>query len=410
MARRRTFGYVRRLPSGRWQASYLDEPTRDRVVAPSTFATKTDANLWLASVETDMVRGDHLRPELARRPFAEWAEEWLHSLHVKPKTYVGYESSLRNHVLPVFANRPIADISYRECKAFVDRLLRDGLAPGTVGEARKILRLVLGEALRSDAIRRNPADGLRIPRGTRQEMVFLTPAQVMRLADEIANPPRPRSHPRKSWPAYGLLVRLAAWSGLRAGEMAALRVGRFDHRAGRLEVAESVQEIHGALIYGPPKTYARRGVDLPEELASELADHLDGRASHRDALIFTAPGGGPLRHHNFYKRLFKPAVLRADLDRRTRFHDLRHTAAALMIAEGAHLLAVKERLGHSTIQVTADRYGHLFPSLEEALTSRLSATYRAAVNDAPSVVPNGHEAHTVVSAVHTDASSLPGAS
>jgi integrase len=197
-------------------------------------------------------------------------------------------------------------------------------------------------------------------------MVFLTPAQVMRLADQIANPPTPRSHPRKTWPAYGLLVRLAAWSGLRAGEIAALRVGRFDHRAGRLEVAESVQEIHGALIYGPPKTYARRRVDLPEEVASELADQVDGRASDPDALIFTAPGGGPLRHHNFYKRFFKPAVLRADLGPRTRFHDLRHTAAALMVAEGAHLLAVKERLGHSTIQVTADRYGHLFPSLEEA--------------------------------------------
>lgn len=382
MARRRTFGYVRKLPSGRWQASCLDDRTGARVAAPSTFATKADASLWLASVETDMARGEHLRPELARRPFGEWAHEWLHSLHVKPKTYVGYESSLRNHVLPVFADRPIADISYRECKAFVDGLLGDGLAPGTAGEARKILRLVLGEALRSDAIRRNPADGLRIPRGTRQEMMFLSPAQVIRLASEIANPPRPPSHPRRTWPAYGLLVRLAAWSGLRAGEIAALRVGRFDRRAGRLEVAESVQEIHGALVCGPPKTYARRRVDLPTELARELAEHIDRRGCDPDAPIFTAPGGGPLRHHNFYKRFFKPAVLRADLDPRTRFHDLRHTAAALMIADGAHLLAVKERLGHSTIQVTADRYGHLFPSLEEALTDRLGATYQAALSEA----------------------------
>jgi Phage integrase, N-terminal SAM-like domain len=175
MVRRRTFGYVRRLPSGRWQASYLDERNGERVGAPATFATKVDANLWLASVETDLARGEHLRPELARRPFGEWADEWLHSLHVKPKTYVGYESSLRNHVLPVFADRPIADVTYRDCKAFVDGLLRDGLAPGTAGEARKVLRLVLGEALRSDAIRRNPADGLRIPRGMRQEMVFLSP-------------------------------------------------------------------------------------------------------------------------------------------------------------------------------------------------------------------------------------------
>src|SRR5918994_4074697 len=269
MARRRTFGYVRRLPSGRWQASYLDDQTGERVAASATFPTKADANLWLASVETDIARGDHLRPELARRPFGDWAEEWLHSLHVKPKTYVGYESSLRNHGVPVFANRPIGDISYRECKAFVDGLLRNGLAPGTAGEARKVLRLVLGDALRSDAIRRNPADGLRIPRGTRDEMVFLSPTQVIRLADEVANPPRPPSHPQKTWPAYELLVRVAAWSGLRAGEIAALRVGRFDRRAGGLEVAESVQEIHGGVVYGPPKTYARRRVDLPADLPGE---------------------------------------------------------------------------------------------------------------------------------------------
>src|SRR5918995_4351007 len=88
MARRRTFGYVRKLPSGRWQASYLDERTRERVRAPWTFATKADANLWVASVETDMARGEHLPPDLARRPFEEWAQEWLHSLHVKPKTYL----------------------------------------------------------------------------------------------------------------------------------------------------------------------------------------------------------------------------------------------------------------------------------------------------------------------------------
>jgi integrase len=87
-----------------------------------------------------------------------------------------------------------------------------------------------------------------------------------------------------------------------------------------------------------------------------------------------------LRHSNFYRRFYKPAIVRAGLDPRTRFHDLRHTAAALMIAEGAHLLVVKERLGHSTIAVTADRYGHLYPSLSATLTTKLDAVYQAAHN------------------------------
>jgi len=131
-------------------------------------------------------------------------------------------------------------------------------------------------------------------------------------------------------------------------------------------------------VYGPPKTYARRSVPIPASIAGELEIHLSTRPGEPDAFLFTAPGGGPLRHRNFYGRFYKPAVLRAGLDPRTRFHDLRHTAAALMIAEGAHLLAVKGRLGHSTIQVTADRYGHLFPLLEEALTAKLDRSYRAA--------------------------------
>ena len=375
---RRSSGAVRRLPSGRYQASYLDGTTRERVQAPSTFATKADADLWLATVRADDARGELLDPRLSRRTFGEWAVEWLLGLHLKPKTMLGYESTLRVHVLPVFGDRPVAAITYRECKAFVDALLRSGMAPGTAGEARKVLRLVLREALRGDAIRRNPADGLRVPRGERDEMVFLTADEVLQLADEVANPPRPLRHPLRAHPQYSLLVRLAAFTGLRAGEVAALRVGRVNPLHGRIEVAESASEVRSELVYGPPKTYARRTVPVPEVLADELLAHLGGRPPDPQAFVFTSAEGGALRHTNFYRRYYKPAVHRSGLDPRTRFHDLRHTAAALMIAEGAHLLAVKERLGHSSIQVTADRYGHLFPSLEAALTDRLDATYRAA--------------------------------
>lgn len=376
---RRPFGTVRRLPSGRYQASYHHVVTSARVSAPQTFATASDARTWLATVEADGARGELLDPRLSRRLFRDWAAEWLAGLHVKPKTLVGYESALRVHVLPVFGGRPVANITYRDCKGFVDTLLGSGLAPGTVGDARKILRLVLQEAMRADAIRRNPADRLRVPRGRRDEMVFLTADEVLKLAHHVANPPRPARHAQKHWPAYSLLVRLVAFTGLRAGEIASLRVGRVNPLHGRLQVAESVEEVHGQLIYGPPKTYAHRSVPIPAALGAELADHLATRPGDPDAFVFSAADGGPLRHSNFYRRYFKPGVHRAGLDPRTRFHDLRHTAAALMIAEGAHLLAVKERLGHSTIQVTADRYGHLFPSLEASLTDRLDRTYAAAV-------------------------------
>src|SRR5207248_8956630 len=104
-------------------------------------------------------------------------------------------------------------------------------------------------------------------------------------------------------------------------------------------------------------------------------------------LVFTAPSGGAIRHHNFYSRQFRPAVRRAvaqtagqgqdGFPEGLRFHDLRHTCAALLVAQGAHPRAIMERLGHSSISVTLNTYGHLFPSVDEALTDRLDSVFNA---------------------------------
>ncbi len=142
---------------------------------------------------------------------------------------------------------------------------------------------------------------------------------------------------------------------------------------------ESLADVKGKLVFGPTKTYANRTVRLPGFLAEELATHLAGRQHHSDHLVFTGPTGAPLRHNLFYMRHFKPAVVRAGLPQGLRFHDLRHTCAALLVAQGAHPKAIMERLGHSSIQVTLDRYGHLLPSLDERLTDGLEATYQASL-------------------------------
>jgi integrase len=97
--------------------------------------------------------------------------------------------------------------------------------------------------------------------------------------------------------------------------------------------------------------------------------------------VFTAPKGGPLRHNNFYQRIFCPALARAGLPVQVRFHDLRHTCAALLIAQGAHPKAIQAHLGHSSIQVTMGRYGHLFPDALEQLADRLDAARAAARTD-----------------------------
>lgn len=378
MSSRRQFGRVRKLPSGRYQARYLDPRNNKDTPAPSTFATKSEATRWLATVEADLSRGELLDQRQAKRSFSDWSQEWLDGLQVKASTYQQYESSLRVHVLPEFGHRWIGSISHTECASFIVGLEAKGHGPSVIANARKVLRLVFALAERSDAIRRNPAAGLQVKRGAKDEMTFLTPGEVERLARAIESPPRPARHQERTYPEYALIVRLAAWTGLRAGEICALRVGRVNPLLGRIEVAESADDRTGQVLFGPPKTYQRRSVPVPRTLALELSAHLATRPSSPDALVFTAPEGGPLCHRNFYRRHFRPAVERSVVPASMRFHDLRHTAAALMVAEGAHALAIKERLGHSSITVTMDRYGHLFPSLEAALTDRLDIAYAEA--------------------------------
>lgn len=127
-----------------------------------------------------------------------------------------------------------------------------------------------------------------------------------------------------------------------------------------------------------PVTHPALGDVLPAFLVAELEQHLTTRPPESDAFVFVSPEGGTLNHKNFYRRHFKPAIAAAGLPPQTRFHDLRHTCAALCIALGAHPKAIQERLGHSSITVTLDRYGHLFPKLDETLTARLGDLHRAA--------------------------------
>jgi integrase len=354
---------IKKLPNGRWEASYRDPTGRERV---KHHRTRADADRWLTGIKSQLNTGDFIDPRRGRRLFADWADDWLSTTaHVRPKTRAHYESILRIHVLPAFADQPISAVTPAVVRRFIAQRTDSGAAPGTVRSVRKVLRLVLATAVADGALRANPCDGVRVPASPRAEMVFLGAEQIEALATAIDE-------------RYSTLVRLAAYTGLRAGEICALRVGRVDLDTSRITVAESVTEVPVlGLHFSEPKTYERRSVTLPAFLADELAEHLTSRPDDPSALVFTAPEGSTLSHKNFYRRHYKPAVRVAGLPAETRFHDLRHTCAALCIALGAHPKAIQERLGHSSITVTLDRYGHLFPKLDETLTARLDDLRRS---------------------------------
>lgn len=236
--------------------------------------------------------------------------------------------------------------------------------------SENVLKPILGTAVEAGALRSNPTTGVSPPRAETQEMRFLTAEEVEQLAAAIPSP-------------YPVLIRVAAYSGLRAGELAALRVQDIDTMRGRINVRQSVTEVHGKCIFGATKTHQTRTVPLPRTLMGHLAEHIAPVATDRDALVFTAKDGTVHRQSNFYGRTFKPAVTDAGLPDKLRFHDLRHTAAALMIEQGAHPRAMMERLGHSSVTITLDTYGHLYPSLEASLTDALEERFTAALSSRP---------------------------
>jgi Phage integrase family len=163
------------------------------------------------------------------------------------------------------------------------------------------------------------------------------------------------------------------------GRLTALRVGRLDVLRGAARVVEAALEIDGRLHWGGVKTHESRTVRLPRSISEELAADLAGRPRDPEALVFTAPLGGPLRPHTWVKSFFKPAVRAVGLPEGLRLYDLGHTCASLLIVQGASVKAVQAQLGHATASVTLDTYGHLFPSELEALADRLEQTRAAAL-------------------------------
>jgi integrase len=372
-------GYIEDLKSKRqgqgrlrWRVRYRDPAGRERA---KSFARKQDAVRFLQHAEADKLRGLWVDPQQGRTTVGELAERWYATtVTLKPKTREDYRSLLNNHVLPAFGDRAVASLDTLAVRGWLAGLVSNGLSPSRAKHAYYILFAVLEAAIQAGALVRNPAAGVRAPRDRSREMHFLSAAEVERLAEAIV-------------PPYGVLVRFAAYTGLRAGEIAALRVKRLDLLRGTVRVVEAASEVGGRLILGPTKTHAERTVRLPRFLREELAAYLADRPRDRDAFVFTAPKGGQLRHNNFYQRLFCPALHRADLPEQVRFHDLRHTCAALLIAQDAHPKAIQAHLGHSSIQVTMDRYGHLFPDALEHLADRLDAARTQARTDPERIEP-----------------------
>ena len=176
------------------------------------------------------------------------------------------------------------------------------------------------------------------------------------------------------------MVLTAAYTGLRPGETAGLRIESVDLLRRSIIVSGTISEVRGKVHFGPPKTKrSARTVAISRSLAQEIGTHIGHYASPA-GWIFPSPNGQPLRRTNFRRRIWLPAIAAAGFEP-LRFHDLRHTHAAVLIAQGEHPKVISERLGHSSITVTLDVYGHLMPGMDEAVAERLDLVWQQAHGD-----------------------------
>lgn len=370
-------------PSG-YEARYRDSDGLQRT--KGGFRRKRDAEAYAVELEATRHRGVLIPHSHGSVGFDEVADVWLASINGRrrPKTIDGYEKLLNLHVLPAFGARRIGSVTYADVDRFVRELEASGRRPGTVRNAFFVVKMVFDYGIRDGRIRNNPCTGVELPSPRSPEMLFLTATEVRALATAIDERWLANTRVRKSpggSPPYGVLVEFAAFTGLRAGEVAALRIGSVDLRRGTVRVVRSASMVRGELVEGEPKTKAgRRTVFVNQALSEKLRAHLGDRVFDRDGYFFTGPGGSPLKFGSFYSIHFKPAV-RAELPEHLhglRFHDLRHTYASMLVEQGAHPKEMAELMGHSSVQITLDRYSHVMPRLTSALSERMDAAYRAA--------------------------------
>lgn len=350
--------FIRKSNSGGFQVRYRDPSGAQRA---KNFKRKADATRFLIEVESAMDNDRFIDPRFGKTLFRGWVEEWWETtVHLRPSTRERDLTYIRKYILPEFGDVPLSKVIQFDIRKWVAALAAGGFAPATIKKACQLLGKIMRAAVDARLIGESPCRGIDLPKAEPEEMRFLTPAEVVALADAI--------HPR-----YRAMILVAAYGGLRWGELAALKRDRFHPETGEIDVLETLVELGGKLLPpGPPKTKAgRRTVKLPRSVAEELSAHISRFDIRECEFIFQAPTGGPVRK-TFRQRFWLPAVRDAGLEP-LRFHDLRHTAIALWIAAGADPKRIAVRAGHTSVSVVLDRYGHLFPEGEERLAERLDA-------------------------------------
>ncbi|GAA3044565.1 tyrosine-type recombinase/integrase [Actinokineospora globicatena] len=372
---------AKRKPPGRWMVLHLDKASKQR---SRTFATKTSAETYYMALLASIEANTYVDPAAGKVKFAEIAEKWLESRHdLRESTWWKYRGLLDNHVIPRWGDLPVNAIDTEDISVWVAKLLKSsseggsGLGPSQARHALRVLSMVLKWCV-PKRLPSNPARGVKAPVLPDAEHIYLSYAQVEKLADSAGNLRTKYNQPTASAAVNRALILLLAYTGLRWGEAASLRISRIDLARRRIRVVCTFYEVGGVQKEGPTKTGKSRTVGFPAFLVPILAELIGERPG--DELLFLTKRGQSLRANNWRVREFNAAVTAADLAvKGLTPHKLRHTAASLAIAAGADVKVVQLMLGHRDAAMTVNIYGHLWPDRLDEVADVLDERRRSAL-------------------------------
>ena len=371
MARtKRSFGGIRRLPSGRHQANYTGPDTLLHN-APHTFETRQDAEAWLTDVRRQISRGEWSATGAKKKTpttFAVYSDRWLARRTLKPRTRAHYRALLDNHLIPAFGKMPLRSIDVDDVADWYSEM--GAGRPTLRSHAYGLLRTILASAVQDRLLDLNPCH-IR-GAGNSKRVHKIKPLTLPELGELVAAMPE----------AHRAMTLLAAWCAMRFGELTELRRKDLDLKNGIIHVRRAVVRAGGQTIVGTPKSDAGiRDIAIPPHLVPLLKAHIEKHVAFgKDALLFPGAGGGHLAPSTLYGKMptktkaghgfyaARIAAKRPDL----RWHDLRHTGAVLAASTGATLAELMGRLGHST-PGAALRYQHQAQGRDMEIARALSA-------------------------------------
>ncbi|MBA3741982.1 tyrosine-type recombinase/integrase [Sporichthya sp.] len=351
--------------------AYYRDPT-GRTRSAGTFASQRDARAAGWRAESSVESGSWFDRTAGKATFREYVEEtWWPSRHLELSTKQSYRSYLDKHFLPYFGDQPMAKILPSTVQGWVTQVAADGLSARSVMKYHVMLHSIFKRAVRDRIIAFNPCTDIELPKVVTRKMPTLTPEEFDRLLEVV---------PERWTP----LVLTAIETGLRWGELIALRPRHIDFLRRTVSVQETIVEVSKKIsptgermIVKPyPKDDEPRTLGVSQDLLDVLAARIQHLGLGRDDLLFPSietAGGNPVSRNTFRTRVWLPALEKAQLAHHVRMHDLRHAHASWLLVGGADLKTVMDRMGHRQIQTT-QKYLHTLPGADDRAMNAFQLT------------------------------------